>query len=143
MPFELGFFIGAKEFGGKSQRSKHTLVMVRDKHTLGAYLSDLAGIDPFAHADDPRKIIKIVRDSLNAFSLARTRKGIGKKLLPGPRQITIAFNRFRMDLPRIARDAGFDPSSVNVIDAHHDYLEFVRQYLSVTGVSNIKGRKHS
>ena len=62
MPFELGFMMGAKHFGGPKQRAKRACIMVAKDYVLPKYLSDLAGNDPAAHGGDPREVIRIVRD---------------------------------------------------------------------------------
>ena len=66
MPFELGLMMGAKHFGAGRQRTKRACILVARDHTLPRYLSDLAGNDPAVHHDDPRKVIRIVRDHLHA-----------------------------------------------------------------------------
>lgn len=64
MPFELGLFFGAKEFGRSIQKKKNALVFERDKFKYQQFISDLNGIDPKAHENDPHIAIKKVRDWL-------------------------------------------------------------------------------
>jgi hypothetical protein len=128
MPFELGLFLGAKDFGGAKHKAKRTVVMVREPYTLGAYLSDLAGLDPIPHHNDPSRVVKIGRDSLNAHLSAQLGQARAGKVLPGPKKSSDAFKTVQPNLPRIAEAAGFESGTVNVIDAHHDYPLFVDQF---------------
>jgi hypothetical protein len=68
MPFELGLFFGAKRFGDQEQNSKVALVLERQKYLYQQFISDLNGIDMYAHNNDPKKAIKIVRDWLKNSS---------------------------------------------------------------------------
>jgi hypothetical protein len=45
MPFELGLFLGAKRFGGRSHNRKKTLIFDRDRFRYQSYISDIAGQD--------------------------------------------------------------------------------------------------
>lgn len=130
MPFELGFFLGAKEFGGKRNRSKHTLVMVKERHAMGAYLSDLAGLDPLAHGDDPRRVIKHVRDTLAHFLTGTAGPGAADPVLPGPLRIIARFQQFKRDLAAIAEQRDFDMVTFNVLDAHLDFCLAVEAFLT-------------
>jgi hypothetical protein len=132
MPFELGLFLGAKVFGRRPQREKRSIVLVREKYVLGAYLSDMAGIDPMAHGDNPRDVIKLIRDALNSWMLAdRKRQGPKGKAVPGPVYITEKFELFQNLLPGIASSKGFLVSELNVLDAHVDYCVAVDQFVSI------------
>jgi hypothetical protein len=132
MPFELGFFLGAKEYGGKRHRAKHTLVMVRDKHEMGAYLSDLAGLDPAPHGNDPKKVIRHVRETLGHFRTSDDPLQRPRTAVPGPLDIATEFQRFKLDLPRVARSRGFDATTFNVLDAHMDYCHAVNAFLTAS-----------
>lgn len=131
MPFELGLFLGAKTFGGKDQRVKRTLVLVREKYVLGAYLSDMAGIDPVAHGNKPEDVIKLVRDALNVWLLLdRKRHGPKGKAVPGLGYIAKMFEEFLVMLPEMAARKGFLVSDFNVLDAHVDYCVAVDAFVA-------------
>ena len=55
MPFELGLFLGAKQFGNAVQRRKTCLVLDREPYRYQAFLSDIAGQDIAAHGGDPMR----------------------------------------------------------------------------------------
>jgi hypothetical protein len=130
MPFELGFFLGAKEFGGKRHRDKHTLVMVRNKYEMHAYLSGLSGLDPSPHGDDPLKAIRHVRDTLHHFLLFKAARLGAKFAVPGPLKIASAFKQFKAGMPKIAKSQDFDLETFNVLDAHMDYCHAVKAFLT-------------
>jgi hypothetical protein len=98
MPFELGLFLGAKTYGGKSHTSKSCLVLDSIAYRYQKTLSDIAGQDIQTHDNDFRELILLVRNWLAQF-----RK---KVLLPGDQPIIKDFERFLRQFPRICRDAG-------------------------------------
>ncbi|HAH11083.1 MAG TPA: hypothetical protein DCL54_08660 [Alphaproteobacteria bacterium] len=136
MPFELGLFMGAKVYGSGANRLKRAVVLVREKYVLGAYLSDMAGIDPVAHGDNPRDVIRLVRDALNTWMLAgRKGKGPKGKAVPGPEYIAKKFDEFQTMLPNLAESKGFLGSDLNVLDAHVDYCVAVDEFVSIMDLS--------
>lgn len=94
MPFELGLDIGCRLFGDDKQRGKRCLILDRDRYRYQAAISDLAGTDLGAHADDPEEIIAVVRDWLCSDAGCD---------LPGPSRIWGAFIDFMAwDFDRLA-----------------------------------------
>ena len=118
MPFELGLFLGAKNFGGRRQRQKRTLVLAERRERWAATISDLAGVDPVFHANDPVKAVQAVRDFL-----ARTPDG---RSVPGEESITDDFKRFEEDLPRLAKAA-----RQTLVEARRypNFVTFVEEFL--------------
>ena len=110
MPLELGMFLGAQRFGGKQQGRKRCLILDRERFRYQAYLSDLAGQDIKAHADDPAKAIRAVRDWLSQF----TSEGV---ILPGGQRIVERYNLFLAELPKTLDDVAIavldQPSPAN------------------------------
>ncbi|QQR98704.1 MAG: hypothetical protein IPK18_04035 [Sphingobacteriales bacterium] len=64
MPFEYGLFWGAKKFGSGNHKQKIAIVLEKERYSLKKYLSDTGGADEKAHNNDPKKLIKIIRDWL-------------------------------------------------------------------------------
>jgi len=62
MPLELGIFLGAKFIGAGSQREKACLVFDQDPKRYQMYLSDVAGQDISWHSNEPREVVRRVRD---------------------------------------------------------------------------------
>lgn len=62
MPYELGLDIGASEFGPISLRSKRILILEKEKYFYQKVISDISGQDIFNHDDNPKLLIKSIRD---------------------------------------------------------------------------------
>lgn len=52
MPLELGIFLGARRYGGRSQSRKVCLILDRDPYRYQVFCSDIAGQDIRAHHND-------------------------------------------------------------------------------------------
>lgn len=91
MPLELGIFLGARKFGSGRQRSKVALILDREQFRYQAFISDLAGHDIQAHAEDCNRIVGIVRDWLAQFDAN----------LPGRQAIIDHYTAFQADLPAL------------------------------------------
>jgi hypothetical protein len=98
MALELGLFLGAKRFGTRPQTRKSCLVLDRDKYRYQEFISDIAGQDIVAHADDPTEAIMAVRDWLSVSKA-------GVRRPPGGAAIAARYGRFLGELPRICADA--------------------------------------
>jgi hypothetical protein len=105
MPLELGLFLGARRFGTGPHARKSCLVLDRDRYRYQEFISDIAGQDIAAHADDPKKAIRAVRDWL-----AVSKAGIARP--PGGAVIGRRYDRFMSDLPDICSDADLDPAEL-------------------------------
>lgn len=87
MPYELGLFAGAREFGKGKQREKCSLIFERNRYELQKCLSDLAGVDARTHDHDSRKAISNVRDWLSAQ--------IPTQIIPGGIEMFNRYSRFQ------------------------------------------------
>jgi hypothetical protein len=115
MPLELGLFLGAKTFGGRTHSSKACLVLDTEKFRYQKFCSDIAGQDPSAHGGDPARAISVVRDWLRPYSRAR---------IPGARRVVERYAAFRAQLPAMLELAGLD---AEIIFA--DYSGLVTEWL--------------
>jgi hypothetical protein len=128
MPFELGLAIGAKYFGSRKQRHNKALILVRERHTLPAYLSDLGGSDPTHHGNNPSNLIREVSRFLHVMPDGR--------LLPGPQSYVAAFAKFKKALPTIAVALDWTAAEVDPLTNYRVYLLFLAEYMkSVTRAS--------
>ena len=121
MPFELGLAMGAKYFGSKKQRRNKALVLVRERHTLPAYLSDLGGNDPADHGGDPTTAMRVVSRFLHTTPDGR--------LLPGLQSYIEAFARFKTALPSIAAALDWDAAEIDPYADYRVYLQFVAAFM--------------
>jgi hypothetical protein len=120
MPFELGLMMGAKRFGAKRQRQKRACVMVAEPFVLPRYLSDIAGADPAAHGNEPREVIRIIRDHFH-----RDPKG---KVLPGAQHFNDLFDTFRADLGKLAANAHLTAEEVHARRGYRNYMDMLRAF---------------
>ena len=132
MPFELGLMMGAKHFGGPKQRTKRACIMVAKDYVLPKYLSDLAGNDPTVHGDDPRAVIRIVRDHLH--------NDPSGKRLPGAAHMAELFDKFCADLPALARQAQLTLAEVHARHGYNNFMDMLRGFcVAVPGVASRLG----
>lgn len=118
MPFELGLFLGAKNFGGARQRTKRALVLAESREKWAPTISDLSGIDPVFHANQPGSSIQAVRDFL-------ARRPDGKRL-PGEEAMEADFVKFVADLPGLASAAR---QTLPEARRYSNYVTFVEEFL--------------
>lgn len=98
MPLELGIFMGCHHYcTAKSyNKDKKSLVMDLQSYRYRDFISDLSGQDIKKHDNDPRLVIKNVRDFLVTSS-----KRIS---IAGSEYITGRYDKFNIDLPLICED---------------------------------------
>lgn len=108
MPLELGIFLGAKRFGDDAQRKKRALILDAEPYRYQAFISDLAGIDPWAHGGEPRQMVRRTRDWLLVVSK--------RTAIPSPAPLLASYERFNEALLTIADSAGLDPLDVGYFD---------------------------
>ena len=118
MPLELGIFLGAKRFGGRTAK-KRCLIMDREPYRYKRFISDIGGQDIKAHGRSRVKAIRHVRDWLQSVP--------GKAAIPGGMKIPQDYHRFRRELPVIAEEAQLDPAQLTFID----YLQLVTSWLKL------------
>jgi hypothetical protein len=108
MPLELGLFLGCKRYGSRRDRSKAWLVLDRDRYRYQRFISDIAGQDVAAHADDPKAAVRRVRDWLRGHS---EREGI-----PGGSSIWKRYQAFSAELPAICAEARIETEELTFKD---------------------------
>jgi hypothetical protein len=94
MPLELGFFLGARRFGGSKHMLKKSLILDRQMHRYQKFISDIAGQDIHSHYGEVGQLIEQVATWL--------RDAAQDLDVPGGRAVAAEFKRFRADLPGIA-----------------------------------------
>ena len=107
MPLELGIFLGAKRFGGRSSK-KRCLIMDRAPYRYKRFISDIGGQDIKAHHRSPAKAIRHVRDWLQSMP--------GKAAIPGGDKIWRDYLQFQRELPALAEEAELSPTQLTFID---------------------------
>jgi hypothetical protein len=119
MPLELGLYLGARYFGGRTHRSKACLILDREPYRYQKFISDIAGQDVATHGDDAREVIKAVRDFLNSHN--------GPEPLPDrDRFLWPEYQRFQSALPEICNKLQIAEADLQF----PDFLYIVKDYVS-------------
>jgi hypothetical protein len=119
MPYELGLDIGASEFGNKLLRTKRILILDTEKYHFQKVLSDIAGQDIAAHNNDPKELVRRVRDwvSLNAVSLE----------VPSSSRVWIVYNQFKDDLMTVLSESHTEEEILQMTNG--DYIKFCKRWI--------------
>ncbi|HEY0023570.1 MAG TPA: hypothetical protein VGB24_11685 [Longimicrobium sp.] len=109
MPFELGLFLGAREFGAGQQKKKRALILDRERYRYQKFCSDISGQDIKAHEGSPQKAIRAVRNWL-ITALA------GNELLLSTATIANRYEEFTADLPDICEELLLDVDDLQFVE---------------------------
>jgi hypothetical protein len=120
MPFECGVFYGARRFGAKAQARKRFLLLDKEPFQYQKTMSDAAGLDPRAHANDPEKLIACVRDFLA--------EGLDPKPM-GPTRISALYSEFQLALPAITAKAELTLADIEPLSAFNDWYLLATRWL--------------
>jgi len=107
MPFELGLFLGAKQFGSGRQKRKHCLVLDSQRHRYQKSMSDIAGQDIACHKGTEKGVITAIGKWLKSQS-------------PSPPEIYERYRMFKELLPRLSR------KEFHVAEEQLTYGDYVR-----------------
>jgi hypothetical protein len=121
-PRFMGLTMGARFFGTRRFKAHSALIMVRDARGLPGFLSNLGGNDPVAHGNDPLAIVRAVTSYLH-----RAPDGT---LLRGPMLSFERFERFKDQLPDIARGIHRTPDEVHPIRDYSVYLAALDTFIT-------------
>lgn len=118
MPLELGLFLGAKRFGGRSQAGKCCIVFDRERYRFQRFISDIAGQDIHSHGGDSQTLIRELATWLRDQS--RDPK------VPGGRAIAEEYAAFDAELPKICAARRLDIDELTF----GDFTALVGAYLT-------------
>ncbi len=119
MPYELGVFMGCKEFGEGAHKTKDFLVLDSEPYRYKILVSDLAGYDfPSYEKDDINSLIKIVRDWLNQSS---------SKTIPGSDFHQDRYSNFLLGLPAMCTKMHTKPKDLNFKEFYALTTLWIRQ----------------
>lgn len=107
MPFELGLFLGARQYGHGKQRHKRCLILDSEPYRYRSFLSDIAGQDIKSHSDHPQKAVRLTRDWL---------RNATDRDLPGGSAIWKDYLAFQSDLPGILHERRLSHHELIFID---------------------------
>jgi hypothetical protein len=118
MPFELGLFLGAREFGGRTHNRKTCIIIDKQRFRFQKYISDIAGQDIHSHKGRAKTLI------VELATWLRRQSGDGR--VPGGRAIALEFKKFTGALPAICTGRSLDISEL----VFSDYTQIVTEYLT-------------
>jgi hypothetical protein len=109
MPLELGLFLGAQEYGVRSQKAKRSLILDRERYRYQRFCSDIAGQDIRSHDDEPHKLIAAIRGML-----VNAREGAAR--IPGATRISERFSRFEDELAGMCASLHVRPDELEFVE---------------------------
>lgn len=118
MPLELGAFLGAKHFGSAAQKRKAGLILDSERYRYQKFISDIAGQDIKAHENNPRTVIRVVRDWLRTYSQAS---------IPSGSVIWSRYQVFEKDLPLLCKELKLNLREL----IFNDYVLLVSRWLKI------------
>lgn len=107
MPLELGIDLGAKRYGGETQKEKRCIVLDRTKYRYQKFISDISGMDIHEHKNRPARVIECTRDWL---------RNVSRRQIPAASLLISQYRRFQRDLPKLANNLGFRPDDIPYAD---------------------------
>jgi len=119
MPYELGLDIGASEYGNTKLRKKRILILETEKFHYQKVISDIAGQDIANHDDNPKILIRKIRDWLSANTEG--------KVIPPRSEIWIAYNQFTENLLNTTL-ASYTAEDIREMPVG-DYIRFAKDWI--------------
>ena len=121
MPFELGVDYGSRRFGASPFDAKRFIILASTRYDYMRALSDLNGVDIEAHGDDPRTLIRKIRNWL--CTAAAVANG------PSPSAIWYDYADFSAALYTRLKAQQFSDEDIHELPVV-EYLEYVHRWLT-------------
>jgi hypothetical protein len=121
MAFELGLEYGSRLFGTPPLTTKMCLVLEKERFRFSRAVSDLAGVDIKAHANEPDQVVRSVRDWFV--------ETVGLRRVPGPTTLWYFFTDFTSDLFDARRAEGYTDRDLNMMPVP-EYIDFIRDWVT-------------
>ena len=120
MPFELGVDYETRAHAGAPYDEKQFLILETRRYAYMRALSDLNGVDIEAHGDDPRTLVRKVRNWL--------RTATGRTEFAAPSALWYDYGGFSADLYDKLKALDFSDDDINELPVV-EYLDYVRRWL--------------
>jgi hypothetical protein len=124
MPLELGIFLGAKQYGGASQRRKLVLIFDTEPYRFQKFISDLAGMDIHAHGGEVETAISKTRDWL---------VNVSRSHVPGGKKLVRWYREFLAVLPSLANELDLDAATASYVDFEKMLLGWLLNTTTIKG----------
>lgn len=99
MPFELGLFLRARNFGPRDQNKKRCIFLDKDQYRYQKFISDIAGQDIHSRGSDQTSLMGEIAKWL--------RDQIHDQRVPGGVKISTGFQEFSKALPKLCAAIDF------------------------------------
>lgn len=116
MPLELGLFLGAKHFGGDTQKGKRFTILDSEPYRYQQAISDISGQDIQCHKGNVDEAIRCVRNWLKTVSK--------RKIIPGASYIQDRFHQYETDLPDVCAILKYDTDDLTFNDLWETMVEW-------------------
>jgi len=126
MPFELGLFVGAKEYGTEDQKKKICLITDTEKYRFQKFLSDIGGQDIQAHKGNPKEAISLLCKWLRTASK--------RENIPGGEEVNKRYNLFKEYLPGLCSQYKIKKDEM----VFFDYCTFISAWLKLGDQQTIR-----
>lgn len=110
MPLELGFWLGARRYGGRNHKLKRALVFDKEEFRYQKFCSDIAGQDIRAHKNNVDIIITKIRNWL------RNSPDYKHLVFPSAEKMVRRYAVFRAQLPAQCKVEGLNPKNLEFND---------------------------
>ena len=118
MPFELGVFYAARNFGNARQKQKHCIILEKQKYRYQKFISDIAGIDVTSHGNIQKMFILAIRNWLVTSSRRNT--------IPPGEEIYNRFKVFQSNIRRACRQRSVDYDSMPFVELVKNMTDWLR-----------------
>lgn len=123
MPFELGLYLGCREFGKVYHKDKSCLILDQEQYRYQKFISDISGQDIASHKGNIEQLIEKTRNYLRSQSK--------RENIPGGEIIYKRYVQFEDDFPAITAELNLDkPERLPFIDFSHVVTTWLKTHLS-------------
>jgi hypothetical protein len=123
VPFELGIDYGCRLFGPGSLREKKSLVLEKDRFDYQKALSDLSGVDIKKHDNEPRLVVRALRDWFV--------ETVGLRSVASASSVWYRFSDFASDFYDRRQRDGFSADDLNMMPIP-EYIDFIDEWVDRT-----------
>ncbi len=117
---ELGLDLGCRRFGSTHEKDKVVLIMDTEPYRYQMFISDISGQDIYAHHDDERQAIDVVRDWLRLELDPRT------TIIPSGAAIFRRYQDFQAALPALCTRFRWNPTQLPFADFSYAVASWIK-----------------
>lgn len=119
IPFELGMFLAIQRSETSTKDRRHSLIFERERYRYQKILSDIAGYDIRSHNDDPKEVIRILRDWFYRIT--------DRKDIPSATSIIKHFKIFKEYLAKICKELRVTEDKITFNEYSHLVMSWLKQ----------------